>query len=38
MESVVEEFILKRKVELIRVRANSLDDLKRANKLVVKLF
>jgi hypothetical protein len=34
----VEEFILKGKVKLIRVRINSLNDLKRANKLVVKLF
>jgi hypothetical protein len=38
MESVVEKFILKGKVELIRVGINSLNDLKRANKLVVKLF
>jgi hypothetical protein len=38
MESVVKESILRGKVELIRVRINSLDDLKRANKLVVKLF
>jgi hypothetical protein len=38
MESVVEESILRGKVELIRVGINSLDDLKRANKLVVKLF
>jgi hypothetical protein len=38
MESVVEKSILRGKVELIRVGINSLDDLKRANKLVVKLF
>jgi hypothetical protein len=38
MESVVEESILRGKVELIRVGIYSLDDLKRANKLVVKLF
>jgi hypothetical protein len=34
----MKEFILKRKVELIKVGINSLNDLKRANKLVVKLF
>jgi hypothetical protein len=38
MESVVKESILRGKVELIKVGINSLDDLKRANKLVVKLF
>jgi hypothetical protein len=38
MESVVKEFILRRKVELIRVGINSLDNLKKANKLVIKLF
>jgi hypothetical protein len=35
MESVVKKSILRRKVELIRVRINSSDDLERANKLVV---
>jgi hypothetical protein len=38
MESVVKKSILKRKVKLIRVRINSFNDLKRANKLMVKLF
>jgi hypothetical protein len=38
MKSVVEESILRGKVELIRVGINSLNDWKRANKLVVKLF
>jgi hypothetical protein len=38
MESVMKEFILRGKVELIKVGINSLDDLKRANKLVIKLF
>jgi hypothetical protein len=38
MESVVEKSILRRKVKLIKVGINRLDDLKRANKLVVKLF
>jgi hypothetical protein len=38
MESVVKESILKGKVELIRVGINNLNDLKRANKLMVKLF
>jgi hypothetical protein len=38
MESVVEESILRGKVELIRVGINGSDDLKRANKLMVKLF
>jgi hypothetical protein len=38
MESVVKESILRGKVKLIKVGINSLDNLKRANKLVVKLF
>jgi hypothetical protein len=38
IESVVKEFILQEKVKLIKVGINSLNDLKRANKLIVKLF
>ena len=38
MKSVIEKSILRGKVELIKVGINSLDDLKRVNKLVVKLF
>jgi hypothetical protein len=38
MESVVEKSIFRGKVKLIRVRINNLNDLKKANKLVVKLF
>jgi hypothetical protein len=34
----MEEFILKKKVKLIKIRINSLNDLKKANKLVIKLF
>ena len=30
--------ILKKKVKLIKVGINSLNDLKKANKLIVKLF
>jgi hypothetical protein len=30
--------ILKRKIKLIRVGINNLDNLKKANKLIVKLF
>jgi hypothetical protein len=38
IESVIKEFILKEKVKLIKVRINSLDNLKKANKLMIKLF
>jgi hypothetical protein len=38
MKSVVKKSILKGKVELIKVGINSLDNLKKANKLVIKLF
>jgi hypothetical protein len=38
IKSIIKESILKGKVKLIRVGINSLNDLKRANKLVVKLF
>jgi hypothetical protein len=38
MESVIKKSILRQKVELIRVGINSFNDLKRANKLMVKLF
>jgi hypothetical protein len=38
MESVVKKSILKRKIKLIKVGINSLNDLKKANKLIIKLF
>jgi hypothetical protein len=34
----MKKFILKRKVKLIKVRINSLNNLKKANKLMIKLF
>jgi hypothetical protein len=38
IKSVIKEFILKGKVKLIKVGINSLNNLKKANKLIVKLF
>jgi hypothetical protein len=32
------KFILKKKIKLIKIRINSLNNLKKANKLIVKLF
>jgi hypothetical protein len=34
----MKKFILKRKVKLIKVRVNSLNNLKRVNKLIIKFF
>jgi hypothetical protein len=38
IKSVVKKSILKRKVKLIKVGINSLNNLKKANKLMIKLF
>jgi hypothetical protein len=38
IKSVIKKVIFKRKVKLIKVRINNLNNLKKANKLIIKLF
>jgi hypothetical protein len=38
IKSVIKKFIFKQKVKLIKIRINNLDNLKKVNKLIVKLF